>query len=523
MPLTIAAASPLEGVGVVAATLAAFAPFVLRHPRARVFAMLGAAAITVALLFGGLLRSEQFKDTLDSPLVAPGAVAGIALMAGLAVLFLRNPAAFPLLAVAALPFRVPLVAGGQQANLLVPLYVVIGGGLIAYAWRRLRPGGQVPDGPGSAGRVSWLELLLPGAVVLYAVQASYSTDFDQALKNLVFFYVPFAVLLRLITEVEWTRAIALRCLAVVVGLALAFTGVGLYEYATKEVLLDPTSDAASSFQSYFRVSSLFFDPNAYGQFLSIVMLILATRLLWASVRRQALLAGGALAVLWVGLVLSFSQSSFAALLAGLVILAALRFGARPVGAVVAITAVVGVAAVLVFPGATGIDTGSDRATSGRSRLVTGGAEMFADRPVFGYGSGAFAERFRERETVSEFTASVSHTTPITVAAEQGVVGLVGYGLLLAAAGAVMFTGLGGLRRAVAPVPLVARGAVAAAFVALTVHTLFYGGFLENPLSWTLIGVALRLRAGAGGHAAEATGEDLAPMSVPATRTVPQSA
>jgi len=236
-----------------------------------------------------------------------------------------------------------------------------------------------------------------------------------------------------------------------------------------------------------------------------------------------MLAAAALAVLWVGLVLSFSQSSFAALLAGLVILAALRFGVRPVGATVAAVAVVGAAAVLVFPGAAGIDTGSDRATSGRSRLVTGGAEMFADRPLVGYGSGSFAERFRERESVSEFTASVSHTTPITVAAEQGVVGLVGYGLLLAAAGAVMFTGLGGLRRAVAPVPLVARGAVAAAFVALTVHTLFYGGFLENPLSWTLIGVALRLRAGAGGPAVEAPGEDLTPMSVPATRTVPQSA
>ena len=51
-----------------------------------------------------------------------------------------------------------------------------------------------------------------------------------------------------------------------------------------------------------------------------------------------------LAVLWAGLVLTFSQSSFAALLAGLFVLAALRWDVRRTVAVAA----VGLAAAVVF-------------------------------------------------------------------------------------------------------------------------------------------------------------------------------
>ena len=56
----------------------------------------------------------------------------------------------------------------------------------------------------------------------------------------------------------------------------------------------------------------------------------------------------------------------------------------------------------------GLDSSSERAneaTSGRFRLVSGGLEMFAERPLWGYGSGSFAERFRAREPVREFDIS----------------------------------------------------------------------------------------------------------------------
>jgi len=427
------------------------------------------------------------------------------------VLFVRRPSTFPLLVVGALAFRVPVEVGGQSANLLVPLYVVIGGGILGYIWRELRRATPTASGNGRPERphlsVS-LALLLAGSIVLYALQALYSTDFDQALRNLVFFYVPFALLMRVLTAVEWSRALTVRCLTLAAGLALALAAVGFWEYAAREVLLDPNAAAASEFQSFFRVNSLFFDPNAYGQFLAIVMLLVAALVLWGRRRRDTLVATVILAVLWVALVLTFSQSSFAALLAGLAVLAALRWSPRIVGGGIGAVVLVGVVILLAAPGIVGIDLGSgsrvNDATSGRFRLVTGGLEMFGDRPLWGYGSGSFAERYRQRERVSQFGTSISHTTPVTVAAEQGVVGLALYVAVLAAAARLMFGGLGGLRPRLrddsspltgegSDVRLAARAAVAAAAVALVVHTMFYGGFLENPLTWTLAAAAIALR------------------------------
>ena len=93
---------------------------------------------------------------------------------------------------------------------------------------------------------------------------------------------------------------------------------------------------ANEIKPYFRVNSLFFDPNIYGRFLALTMIVLAASLPALRRGRQIGLVAAALAVLWAGMVLSLSQSSFAALLLGLLVLAALRW--RPlvvVGAVVA--------------------------------------------------------------------------------------------------------------------------------------------------------------------------------------------
>ena len=64
----------------------------------------------------------------------------LAASAALAAVFRRWPILLPLAIVAALPFRVPLEAGGDTANLLVPLYLVIAGGVCSLpSWRqRLR-------------------------------------------------------------------------------------------------------------------------------------------------------------------------------------------------------------------------------------------------------------------------------------------------------------------------------------------------------------------------------------------------
>jgi O-antigen ligase len=228
------------------------------------------------------------------------------------------------------------------------------------------------------------------------------------------------------------------------------------------------------------------------------MALLAAAQLWARSARALIGTTLALGVLLAGLVLTFSQSSLAALLVSLLVLAALRWPLKPVLVAAGGAAVLAAVAALAFPGVTRVDLGSGKslkkATSGRTDLIKGGVKMFADRPLAGYGSGSFAKEFRRREhTTDARAASASHTIPLTVAAEQGVVGLASYLFVLWTAFGLVWRGLGRLRGEDPPLELVARGAVAAAFTGLVVHTLAYAAFLEDPLTWTLLGAAVGLR------------------------------
>ena len=50
-----------------------------------------------------------------------------------------------------------------------------------------------------------LEWLLLTAVVLYALQGTYSTDHTKAAENIAFFYIPFGLLFMLLRDVRWKR------------------------------------------------------------------------------------------------------------------------------------------------------------------------------------------------------------------------------------------------------------------------------------------------------------------------------
>lgn len=467
---------------IVAALFAAGA-VVLGGARARAWSTLGALLLAPALLISDIWDTDQVRPLRDHPAFALVAVVlGLVILAALAVLFDRRPWAFPLAAAFAIPFRVPIASGGSTANLLVPLYVVVGAGALAYLVPRIW--GEKDDQQERKATV--LEWLLAIAVVLYAVQASYSDDFDKALENVVFFYVPFALLFALLARIEWSRELAVRVLAVLVGLAIVFACVGFVEYATRHLFLNPKVIASNQFEDYFRVNSLFFDPNIYGRFLAIVMLGVATVLIWSRTPRNVYGSGAVLIVLWAGLVLTLSQSSFAALLLGLLVLAGARWSPRWAVGVGAAALVIGALFVLVAPSSVRLDLGSsksaDTATSGRYDLVKGGVSLFGDKPLVGYGSGSFSRAYRRAEKGSaEKAVSASHTIPITVAAEQGIVGLALYLMLLVVAFAALLRG-------VREDPV--RAGIAAAFAALVLHTWSYASFLEDPLTWALLGVGL---------------------------------
>ena len=126
----------------------------------------------------------------------------------------------------------------------------------------------------------------------------------------------------------------------------------------------------------------------------------------------------------------------------------------------------------------------DDATSGRYELVRGGLELAGDRPLWGFGSGSFAEEYLEHGFGARSDAvSASHTIPLTVAAEQGIIGLGVYLALLVAA-------LSRLLHRARNDPW--RAYVAAGFVAVVVHTWMYAAFLEDPVTWALLAVGAAL-------------------------------
>jgi putative inorganic carbon (hco3(-)) transporter len=524
----------LSAVGVLAAATAAGASIVLLAGRSRASAMLLALALFPILILGDQWHSAQIVDLRDNAaaFIALG-VAAVAASAALAAIFYRWPILLPLAIVAALPFRVPLEAGGDTANLLVPLYLVIAGGVLAKSlgeWQVGSPPGNFgalpgknPEGRGNAGlRGATPPALLPWVlavvVLLYALQTLYSPDFSKSLQNVCFFFVPFSLVYALLRDVRWDKKLLTYVLVVVAAEAVAFVLVGFIEYFTRELFWNDQVIRSNEFHTYFRVNSIFWDPNIYGRYLALVIVLAMAALLWVKEQRAFALLTALVGVLWLGLVVTFSQSSFAALLVGLAVLAALRWSWRWTLAAVGVGVVLAVVIVLFAGGVSKLSP--DRLnvdTGGRTSLISGGTDLFAQRPLWGYGSGSFPRAYREHIATKKAPVSVSHTEPVTVAAEQGLIGLVAYVTLLVVALWTMSGGLFSSRPAgpvtagdPPPPPVakassgvvpptappagetIARVAVLASFIALLVHTMAYAGFYEDPIAWVLFAIGASL-------------------------------
>ena len=482
---------PLPEIGIVVAAALAALVMLHRDVRVQALAMLGALVLSPVLLLADIWHSPQLHIVHHHPLWA-GAGAVIALVAvvaaGLAIV--RWPPLLACAVIVALPFRIPIEAGGVTSNLLVPLYFVVAAGSVAFIVTGLRerpPADATETGlPARHGPARWLELLLAGYVVLYALQAAYSPKFTTALQQVVFFYVPFALAYCLLRRLDWTQRLTRTCLALVAGLAVVFALVGFVEYETKTIFLNPKLIAANQVHAYFTVNSVFFDPNIFGRFLALVMILLGAVILYARRQRTQVVTLVVLAILWAALVLTLSRSSLGALLVGLGTLAALRWRVGRAVFIAAGVVALAAAAIAISPTTFGLNQGLNGASSGRPGLVSGGIDLFAARPLWGYGSGSFETEYSDHHHQIGQTLSASHTIPVTIAAEQGLIGVLVYLALVLAALAVL------LRRCRAQP---ARVAIAAAFVALLFHTLLYADFLEDPITWTLlaIGAALAVR------------------------------
>ncbi len=491
----------LEVGGGIAAAAAVGVALLAGDRRLRAAGMLTALALALALMAGE--GWDELASLRDDPAAFAAAIAaaGVALVAFAAIL-LRWPLLLPLVVVAALPFRIPIgVGGGDDVNLLVPLYVVLGGGVLAEAIAALR---SKEPSPGRCPRP--LALALLAAVGLYAIQASYSNDIGFAARNIGFFLIPFAVMFALLVEVRWTPRLLGLAFGVVLAEALLFALVGVGQHIAGEIFWNDALEMSNDFHFYLRVNSLFWDPNIYGRYLALAIVISLGVLIWLRDRRRALALAVAIAVIFAGLSVAFSQSSFISLLFGIAVLAALRWSLLWTAIAAPLVAAVAVAGLLVIGGGSDSDESVGIKTEGRTTLIRGGIDLAEDRPLYGYGSASFSEAFAEAEDVKKGENTMSHNEPVTVAAEQGAIGVLVYLALLAVAIWTLLSGMRGIAPGFGASAdpeagkrgfVAARIAIVAAFGALLVHTIGYAGYLTDPLTWALLaaGAALAVQTG----------------------------
>jgi putative inorganic carbon (HCO3(-)) transporter len=444
---------------------------------ARELRIAGLAAWAAGCLGLGLYLAPDGRTTT---LVA-GAAGGVALAVVGAYLLRRWPWALAFATLACIPVRIPVDVGDEDANLLLPLYLVIASYALALVWELVRGEARARE----LGAVSWP---LAAVVAWSGLGLLWSDDVRQGSIFLAAFVLPFGLLAIGFARLPWSRRAVLALYAALVATALAYAGVGLYQWATREVFWNPKLRVDNAYAPFFRVNSVFWDPSIYGRYL--VVAILATLALVLFGVRERLLAAGiaVIAAIWVGLLFSFSQSSFAALIAGTLAVSAVVWRGRAVAAL-AVLAIVLVSAGFATPQVRNelLDqsrAGLNSVTSDRAGLVGNGLRIAVDHPVLGVGTGSFKRAYAERTGLKgeEPKKAASHSTPVTVVAETGIPGLV----LLA------WLGLASLWPAfrVRGRSPAGRAALAAALTlgAIAVHSLFYNALFEDPTMWALLGL-----------------------------------
>jgi hypothetical protein len=466
--------------------------------RGGIFPLIGFALLGVGAcgLGWSLVGDEDVELLLHDPagiaLIATGVAAAIAI----AVPLVRYPAAVPVVLLAVAPFRVPVQLGDEEAFLLLPLYLVIAAAVLALAYRILR--GERPPPPPFL-----LALPLAAFVTLTATSFLWSWDERAGGIALAFFVFPFTAGLATVARSPIADWLPRALLVTLVALGTLFAAVGIWQAQSRTLFFGRDVEVANAYTSFFRVTSLFKDPSLYGRYLVVPIAILLVAIL---VRRGRtidwVVATGLVAFLFLGLFYSYSQSSFVALFVVTFAVAVVGADRRTRIALLACA----LAVTLAAAGAAGAAIGGRSArdvTSGRSRLVEVTLDAFRERPVAGVGIGGQPRASSEIVKKGSPSRNASHTTPLTILAELGVIGLVLYGWLLAATGWALFL--------VSRVDRTYGVGLAAVFLVLVVHSLLYAGFFEDPLTWGVIGLACAALARAP-VASEAT--------EPATETAP---
>jgi putative inorganic carbon (HCO3(-)) transporter len=422
-----------------------------------------------------------------------------------AVLAMAAAGAFAVLTLVALrwPFVVPLAAGllalrpvlhdpPRPIDHLAPMFLVLLAGLLALAIRTVRGGAESPE----LGLTGWA---LAAFTLWVAVTSAWTGDTDQASFDLVSGYLPLAVIASLTARCAGDLRFRRATPAVQVAAAVAFALVAVYQHFARVVYTNHKLELSNAYSSLFRVNSIFYDPSLFGRFEVLALITIVGACLFAAPSRRIVVGACLAPVIFAAVVFTYSQTSFAALIAGIAVLiaAAWRKLAALAAAAAVLVVVVGVA--ISQPQVMKVLHKSvNKASSSRVELAERGGRTFLDHPVFGVGVGGFAQA--TGKTALERASIAPHNVVIGVAAETGVVGLCLFAVVVAC-----------IVRSVRRVPdRPWRVVLAATLVALAVHALAYAQLFTDPTAWIAASLAASLAAL---PAAEPAGEASAAVSV----------
>ena len=473
-----------QAIAAVMAAAGLGALLVVRTPAAR---RAGAAAWVIGTVW---LASRLLHSSVDRAghlitghplLVVPALLVGAAALVAAAVAVHRWPWAFAIACVLAAPARIPIHFGAQDAKLLLPLYGVLAVGALCTLWDVARA--SEPELP-----VWGAALPLAAFVAFSAASLVWTVDLHQAAVTMLFFYLPFAFMAMRIGQLGWNPGGLRAAFAAQCALAILFGAVALWQEVTRHVFWNPSVEVSNAYRSFFRVNSLFWDASVYGRFMAVTLVLCCGVAVY---RGLDLPLAATMAFVFGGLYFTYSQSSYFAVAAGVLAVGAGLWSRR-----VTIALVVAGAAGLIGVLAVALRGNSAaRVSDSRSHLISLGWRVIRDHPAIGAGLGGLPKA-AVAGTAHPYRVkgAASHTTPVTVAAELGPLGLVLYlwvlGALAAAAVRV---------RASGPVPRV----LVAALVAIFASSLFYDSFFEDPTMWLLTGFLAGTSMAAAGGAAEA--------------------
>ena len=409
--------------------------------------------------------------------LAAAAVVGLLCAGAGAWLVVRIPWALAVATLACVPARIPIHVGSTQANLLLPLYAVVAVAALALAWELYGD----DDRSRELGPLAWP---VAAFVAFDSVSLIWSQDVRQGAIELLFFVLPFGLLAVALARLVWSRGWVTTIYVQLAVMALVFAVIGIVQYETRNIFWNPKVKVDNAYAPngwFYRVNSVFYDPSIYGRFL--VIGILASLVVVLRKRNDPYWQVAALltvVITWAGLLPSFSQSSLIALMAAVMAAAIVVWKRRSMFLIAACIGVL-VGATIASP-AVRHRASLSHITSGRSTLVTKGLKVAEHHPIAGVGVGGFKHAYAQVAHLKgkEPKAAASHTTPVTVAAETGLIGFLLFAWLVLTA---LFTAFRRLGRGFDGT---ARLAFGLALVAILVHCLFYNALFEDPTFWGLL-------------------------------------